>query len=85
MKANAWQKLRLRIFPSGSQTECPGGGECAWEDSVYKDPNYSPYIVLAEAAIFSMLWLVSKAPKPLGKQKRIRIYICIYEKKRYNR
>lgn len=30
---------------------------------VYKDPNFIPAAAFAEAILFSMLWLVSSAPK----------------------
>ena len=32
---------------------------------VYKDPNYIPAVVWAEAILFALFWLVSKAPKKL--------------------
>lgn len=59
---NVW--VLYQIFPLGSQMECPGGAEtCDPIEMVYKDPNYIPAVVWAEAILFALFWLVSKAPK----------------------
>eukprot|EP00913_Durusdinium_trenchii_P026622 g24978.t1 len=61
---NVW--VLYQIFPLGSQMECPGGAEtCDPIEMVYKDPNYIPAVVWAEAILFALFWLVSKAPKKL--------------------
>ncbi|CAJ1381686.1 unnamed protein product [Effrenium voratum] len=63
---NVW--VLYEIWPHASQMEeCPSArlaaGDCVAGEMVYKDPNFIPAAAFAEAILFSMLWLVSSAPK----------------------